>query len=400
MAATNRLNFRQVEALSKMRVAKATVHSDGGGLYLRVRPNGIASWFFTSTIAGKRREIGLGTIGKVSLAKAREFSAAARTAIVEGRDPFEERAAARSSSPQPELPTFGVFADKVVEGLKPGWDNAVHIRQWERTFTLHAAELRPLALEDVTTDKVLSVLRPMWITNQETASRVRGRIERVLDAARATGLINGPWENPARWRGHLSVLLPPRRKLTARGHQAAMAFEEVPAFVKSLRVRTATAARALELTILCATRTSETLLARAEEFDLARATWTVPAARTKMRKEHRIPLSKRATDLLMPLIENATGADFVFTLPDRETPLSNMAMLALLRRMQRHDLTVHGFRSSFRDWAGECTDHSEAVAEAALAHSVGSATVRAYRRGDAFEKRRALMEDWARFCSN
>lgn len=399
MAATSKLTFRQVETLAKRRVAKPAVYADGGGLYLRVRPNGTASWIFVSQVAGRRREMGLGAIGTVSLANARELCADARTAIFEGRDPFVERAAARTPTPPPEIRTFGAFADKVVGDLKPGWENPVHIRQWENTFTIHAAELRPLALEEVTTEKVLSVLRPLWATHQETASRVRGRIERVLDAARATGLIDGPWENPARWRGHLSVLLPPRRKLTARGHQAAMAFEAVPAFMASLRARTGIAARALELTILCATRTNETLQASCSEFDLERSVWAVSAARTKMRKEHRIPLSEQAVNVIRPLIESAPPDRFLFESEVPGKPLSNMAMLALLRRMKLGDLTVHGFRSSFRDWAGECTDHSEAVAEAALAHSAGNSTVRAYRRGDAFEKRRALMVDWADYCS-
>ena len=396
----NKLSARGVAAHLNREAGKAAAYSDGGGLYLRVRPNRGPSWFFVSSVGGKRREIGLGPALDVSLSDARQRAAAFRRAIIEGQDPFAERAATKAAARKENFDNFGQFADALVDELSAGWSNPVHLRQWRETFKTKAKTLRHLSLQDVTTDAVLNVLRPLWITQNETASRVRGRIERVLDAARARGLIDSPWENPARWRGHLAHLLPPRRKLAARGHQAALPFEEIPAFVHKLRQRSALAARALELTVLCATRTNETLKARRSEFDLERRAWIVPADRTKMRREHRIPLSDRAIEIVGPLCEPLRKDDYVFALPKGD-PLSQMSMMMLLRRMGYGNYTVHGTaRSSFRDWAGECTSHPESVAEAALAHSVGNATVRAYRRGDAFEKRRALMADWAAYCSS
>lgn len=396
----NKLSARGVVAYLNQRVSKAVAYGDGGGLYLRLRPNGVASWFFVSSVGGKRREIGLGSAIDVSLSHARQRAAEFRQAIVEGNDPFADLAATKAAARKQKFDNFGQFADALVDELSAGWSNPVHLRQWRETFRTKAKMLRHLELEEVTTDAVLDVLRPLWITQNETASRVRGRIERVLDAARARGLIASPWENPARWRGHLAHLLPPRRKLTARGHQAAMPFEEIPQFIHKLRQRSALAARALELTVLCATRTNETLKAKRKEFDLERRAWIVPAERTKMRREHRIPLSDRALEIVTPLCESLESDDYVFAASEGN-PLSQMSMLMLLRRMGFGDYTVHGTaRSSFRDWAGECTTHAESVAEAALAHSAGDATVRAYRRGDAFEKRRSLMADWATYCAS
>lgn len=396
----NKLSARGVAAHLNREAKKAAAYSDGGGLYLRVRPNRGPSWFFVSSVGGKRREIGLGPAIDVSLSNARQRAAELRQAIIEGHDPFAERAATKVASRKQRFENFGEFADALVDELSAGWTNPVHLRQWRETFRTKASMLRHLELQDVTTDAVLDVLRPLWISQNETASRVRGRIERVLDAARARGLIASPWENPARWRGHLAHLLPPRRKLTARGHQAAMPFEEIPQFIYKLRQRSALAARALELTILCATRTNETLKAKRKEFDLERRAWIVPAERTKMRREHRIPLSDRAVEILAPLCKQLESDDYVFAVSDGN-PLSQMSMMMLLRRMGYGDYTVHGTaRSSFRDWAGECTTHAESVAEAALAHSAGDATVRAYRRGDAFEKRRSLMADWAAYCAS
>lgn len=396
----NKLSARAVAAHLSRRVSKAVAYGDGGGLYLRLRPNGVASWFFVSSVGGKRREIGLGSAIDVSLSHARHRAAEFRQAIVEGNDPFAELAATKAATRKQKFDNFGQFADALVEELSAGWSNPVHLRQWRETFRTKAKMLRHLELEEVTTDAVLDVLRPLWITQNETASRVRGRIERVLDAARARGLIASPWENPARWRGHLAHLLPPRRKLAARGHQAAMPFEEIPTFIHKLRQRSALAARALELTILCATRTNETLKAKRREFDLDRRTWIIPAERTKMRRVHRIPLSDRAVEIVTPLCQPLGSDDYVFAASQGD-PLSQMSMMMLLRRMGYGDYTVHGTaRSSFRDWAGECTTHAESVAEAALAHSAGDATVRAYRRGDAFEKRRALMADWAGYCAS
>jgi integrase len=258
--------------------------------------------------------------------------------------------------------------------------------------------LRAKRVDEVTTEDVLAVLRPLWSRTPETASRLRGRIERVLDAAKAKGLRTG--ENPARWRGHLDVLLPRRRRMT-RGHHAALPFEQLPAFLERLRVRPAVAARALEFTILTAARTGETLGARWSEIDMASGVWTVPAERMKARTEHRVPLTPAALAILKevrPLLGTANDG-LVFPGQKRGRPLSQMAMVMLMRRMEVADYTVHGFRSTFRDWAGDATNFAREVVEAALAHTVGNAVERAYRRSDAFAKRQRLMEAWAGYCA-
>lgn len=362
-------------------------HADGGGLYVRVRETGGRSFVFVSTKGGKRRETVIGRVADVTLAEARE-----------ARDRLRRGEPIKSAE---LFANFGEWADHWVAEHESGWRNEVHRRQWRQTFKTHAKDLRQLNLGAVDTDSVLAVLRPLWTSHNETASRVRGRIERVLDAAKAKGLIASPWENPARWRGHLSHLLPPRRKLSARGHQAAMPYKEVPAFVADLRSRVATSARALEFCVLGANRTGEVLGARWSEIDLQAKIWTIPAVRMKMNVEHRVPLTDRMVSILEEMGPGEADL-YVFPGPSRSLtkdtpPLSGMAMMRLLRRMNRGQFTVHGFRSAFRDFAGEETEHAEAVAEAALAHSVGDATVRAYRRGDSLDRRRRLMEDWAEF---
>jgi integrase len=261
------------------------------------------------------------------------------------------------------------------------------------TLTKYAAPLRDKPLDAIQTDDVLSVLTPLWQTKNETASRLRGRIERVLDAARAKGLRSG--ENPARWRGHLDHLLPKRQKLS-RGHHAALPYADVPELVADLRNREGAAALALEFLILTAARSGEVLGAKWNEIDRDAKVWTVPAERMKAGREHRVPLTQRALQILATVEQVRTG-DYVFPGQRHGRPLSVMSMEMLLRRM-KVDVTVHGFRSSFRDWAGECTSFPREIAEAALAHTVGDETERAYRRGDALEKRRKLMAAWASFC--
>jgi integrase len=254
--------------------------------------------------------------------------------------------------------------------------------------------LREKPLDEIRTDDVLAALKPIWQTKSETASRLRGRIERVLDAAKARGLRSG--ENPARWRGHLDHLLPKRQKLT-RGHHPALPYLDVPAFVADLRNRETVAALALEFTILNASRTGEVLGAKWDEIDREAAIWTIPRERMKAGREHRVPLTDRGLEIL-DAVEKVRTGDYVFPGQRRGKPLSGMAMEMLLRRMKIEKATVHGFRSSFRDWAGECTPFPREIAEAALAHTVGDETERAYRRGDALEKRRKLMAAWAAFC--
>ncbi|WP_332657316.1 tyrosine-type recombinase/integrase [Brevundimonas sp.] len=367
------------------------LHADGMGLYLEVDKSGGKRWTFLFQWRGSRKQMGLGGLSVVSLAEAREAADEARKAVARGVNPIEAKKAA-----QAEGTTFGDVADALLTSLTPGWRNPKHVYQWKRALEIQAAPLRPLPVEDVTTEDVLEVLKPLWSTTPETASRLRGRIERVLDAAKAKGLRKG--ENPARWKGHLALLLPKRQKLT-QGHHPAMPFDHMPAFMARLRARPALSARALEFTILTVARTSEAIFARAPEFDLRNKVWTVPGDRMKMKVEHRVPLCDRAVALVEELLaDQPEGSDFVFAKIDGE-PLSTAAMSTLLERMGDDDFSVHGFRSTFRDWAGESTAFQDSVVEAALAHRIGNETERAYRRGDAFQKRIKLMAAWAGYCA-
>jgi integrase len=377
----HKLSAREVAAL-----AKPGRHSDGGGLYLNVTASGARSWVFMWKLAGKRREMGLGSLRDVSLAKARQRAADAREKLADGLDPLAAR-------DRPKAMTFGEAADAFIESMSGSWRNEKHRAQWKMTLTVYCETFRSKPIADIGTEDVLTVLKPLWTAKPETASRLRGRIERVLDFARACGQRFG--ENPARWRGHLDAILPKRAKLT-RGHHKAMPFDEVPTFMASLRERDGIAPRALEFAILTAARSGEVLGARWDEVNFDAGLWIVPATRMKAGRIHRIPLSGRAVEILRQM-EQARLSEFVFPGLKRNRPLSGMALEMVLRRM-KVDVTVHGFRSAFRDWAGERTTFPREVAEAALAHLVGDAVERAYRRGDALEKRRQLMGAWARFC--
>jgi integrase len=335
---------------------------------------------------GKPTEIGLGSARDVTLARARELRRQARSNLAEGLNPKDARK-------PPNTATFGECADRVIEAMRPSWRNEKHIAQWTMTLRHYAAPLRHLPVDKVGTDDVLSVLKTLWNLKPETASRLRGRIERVLDAAKAQGLRSG--ENPARWRGHLNQLLPKRPRLT-RGHHAAMSYLAVPGFISNLQSRSAIAALALEFAILTAARSSEVLGARWNELDLDRAIWTVPPERMKAAREHRVPLSSRALRIVTDL-EDSRTSDFVFPGEKAGRPLSGGALEMVLRRM-KEGATVHGFRSSFRDWAAECTNFPNEVCEAALAHVIRNQAEAAYRRGDLFEKRRKLMDSWGTYC--
>ncbi|MCA0278907.1 MAG: integrase arm-type DNA-binding domain-containing protein [Proteobacteria bacterium] len=361
-------------------------HSDGGGLYLNVSSVGTKSWLFMWTPAGgKRREMGLGAYPAVSLAKARAKAAECRIAVAEGRDPIAERAKAVE-------PTFGECADKFLASMDSSWRNDKHRAQWKMTLEEYCKTIRSKRVSAIGTEEILQVLNPIWTAKPETASRLRGRIERVLDFAKTKGWRVG--ENPALWRGHLKNVLPARKKLT-RGHHAAMPFHDVPAFVWRLQTADAMAARAMEFLILTAARSGEVYGAKWGEIDLDTGIWTIPAERMKAAKEHRVPLSNRALSLAKRLYD-ARVSDYVFPGQKKDQPLSPSAMEMLLRRL-KVDVTVHGFRSSFRDWAGDKTKFPREVAEAALAHEIGNAVERAYRRADAIEKRRELMQAWSRF---
>ena len=396
---TNRLTQREVTTLKD-----PGRHADGGGLYLHVdKPSadgrtGAKRWVFVFQWRKKRKEMGLGPVALTSLAEAREAVLEARKLVAKGINPIEAR-----RSPD-DAPTFGAEADALLASLAKSFRNKKHENQWKRALTELAAPLRAIPVDKVSTTDVLAVLTPIWNTTPETASRLRGRIERVLDAAKAKGHRQG--ENPARWRGHLSSLLI-KRKASEKGHHAAMPFADLPAFMAKLRNRPAVAARALEFTILTAARTGEALGATLREFDLEAGVWTVGAERMKAGRVHRVALSGRALEIVKDLVAEVralTDQDpppdtLIFPGASLRRPLSNMAMDMLLRRMGIEDATVHGFRSSFRDWAGETTNFPRDVAEAALAHKVGDETELAYRRGDALAKRRKLMEAWAGYLA-
>jgi integrase len=377
------LNARKVET------AKPGKYGDGANLYLVVSKTGARKWVLRFTWRGKPKEMGLGSAANVSLADARDKAATARRKISQGINPIEERK--RESG----IPTFGEVADDVRQSLSEGFRNEKHKAQWKSTLENYAAPLRAKPVDTIETDDVVEVLKPIWTVKPETASRVRGRIEKVLDAAKAKGFRDG--ENPARWRGHLDHLLPRRSKL-ARGHHAAMPYEDVAGFIARLRTRQATAALALELCILTAARSGEILGMQWSEIDLDKEVWTVPANRMKAGREHRVPLSPRAVAVLRQLDELKAG-EFVFPGQARNKPISSMAMEMMLRRMKIEDATVHGFRSSFRDWAGNVSNFPREVVETALAHVIGDKAEQAYRRSDALEKRRKLMDQWAAYCS-
>lgn len=383
--AINRLSARGAATLKD-----PGMHADGAGLYLVIDMNGARRWTFIFQWRGKRKEMGLGSFQDVGLAEARESARDARKLVSQGQNPIEARKA-KERGPQ----TFAMVAAAYIRAHRRGWKSRVHARQWVSTLRTYAKPLRSMAIEDVATADVLGVLTPIWNTVPETASRVRGRIEKVLDAAKAKELRQG--ENPARWRGHLDHLLPKRLTLS-RGHHAALPYTELSTFMAKLRERPAIAARALEFTILTASRTNEALGARWSEIDLVADVWTVPPERMKAKRSHRIPLSARAIEILGEMQPLARDEGFIFPGPSGNAPLSNMSMSMLLRRMSVTQ-TVHGFRSSFRDWVGEATNFQSEVAEAALSHTVGDATERAYRRGDALAKRRDLMAAWATYCA-
>jgi integrase len=372
----------------KVQTAKPGKYSDGGNLYLIVSPSGSRKWVLRFTWRGSAKEMGLGSASVVPLADAREKAAAACRKLAQGLNPIEDRKRDKG------IPTFGQMADIVREGLSAGFRNEKHKAQWKSTLTTYGAPLRSKPVDTIITDDVLAVLKPIWMQIPETASRVRGRIEKVLDAAKAKGFREG--ENPARWRGHLDHLLPKPSKL-ARGHHAAMPYEEVATFVGELKKRQATAALALEFCILTAARSGEVLGARWSEIDLEKKVWTVPAIRMKAGREHRVPLCNRAISILKKL-RDPDGGEFVFPGQKPKKPLSNMAMEMVLRRMKIENATVHGFRSSFRDWAANITSFPREVTETALAHVIGDKAEQAYRRSDALEKRRALMDAWASYC--
>jgi integrase len=384
----NALTARTVESL-----AAPGRYGDGGNLYLSIAKDGRKRWVFMYRLQGRQRELGLGSANKLgtSLADARRKAAEARKSLEDGIDPIVARQTAQLASKA--IPTFKAFATEYIANHEHGWRNDKHIAQWKMTIEQYCKPIHNLPLNAIDTEAVLRVLQPIWQSKAETASRLRGRIENILDAAKARGFAKT--ENPARWRGHLKALLPARQRLT-RGHHAAMSYDDVPAFIGVLRHQKSHAALALELTILTVCRTSEVLNAGWSEFDLQKAIWTIPATRMKAGHEHRVPLTKRALAILNAMKAYQRNG-YVFPGTQSSKPLSTMAMAMLLRRMKRANITVHGFRSSFRDWASEQTSFPHETCEHALAHRISDKAEAAYRRGDQFEKRRKLMEAWGSF---
>jgi integrase len=339
--------------------------------------------------------MGLGSVRDVDLAAARKKAQKCREQLDAGIDPLDARNAkhAQDALTEARSISFGKCAESYIAAHRAGWRNPKHADQWANTIKSYAGPvIGALPVQDVDTGLVCKVLEPIWTKKAETASRLRARIEKVLDWATVRGYRNGA--NPATWRGHMDKLLPALKKKDRVKHHPALQYESIGAFMEALRAQEGTAARALELTILTAARTSEVIGAKPDEIDLKRALWTIPASRMKAGREHRVPLSPRAVEIVKAQPEG----DYLFPGLKDKQPLSNMAMLALLERMERSDLTVHGFRSSFRDWTAEQTNYPREVCEMALAHAVGDKVEAAYRRGDLFEKRRRLMLEWAKYC--
>jgi integrase len=412
MRAKHALSDRSVRALIKR--GERRRHSDGGGLYLQVNGADRGAWVFIFKRGGRQgqqRVIGLGSArhGHVALKEARALADACRAAVRQGRDPRTARASHGELS-------FDAAARKLIASMAPRWRSAKHRAQWHVTLlgemppdatgqvkktkaADYCAAIRAKPVSGLTTEDALRVLTPLWKTRRETANRLRGRCEAVWNYARARGHCPGknPGDNPFLWRGHLDQALPKRQRLT-QDHHKALRFRELPAFMPKLRAMPGMAPLALQFLILTAARTGEVLGATWDEIDFTEKLWTVPATRMKGGREHRVPLSDRAMEILEELHQAHTSA-FVFPGLKRGAPLSHTALEAVLRRMQV-DVTVHGFRSSFRDWAGDHTAFARDVVEAALAHAIEDKTEAAYRRSDALDKRRKLMEAWAAYCNS
>jgi len=393
---------RMLGRLSAVRVQSARkpgYYGDGGRLYLRVAPGGAKGWIFRYGGRGRRHDMGLGGYPAIGLAKARELAGDCRSLLAAGLDPIaarnEKRAAAAVEAAK--AMTFADCATAYINAHEAGWRNPKHRQQWKNTLATYVSPVvGKLPVSAVDTGLVLKVLEPIWTRKPETASRVRGRMESVLDWAKVRGYRTG--ENPARWRGHLNHLLPAKAKVRKVEHHAALSYARIGAFLAALRKQNGIAARALEFLVLTATRTGETLGATWNEVDMGAKLWTLPSGRMKAGKEHRVPLSDAALAVLQQM-HDMRHSDYVFPGGRDRRPLSETSLLMLLRRMGHGGITAHGFRSTFRDWAAERTIFAREVAEMALAHAIPDAVEAAYRRGDLFDKRRKLMDAWAAYCA-
>jgi integrase len=390
--------LQRLTALAVHRVTKPGLYADGGGLYLRVGRNAAKRWAFRFMLNNRQHEMGFGGLNKVSLADARKKASDARLLLSEGRSPLihrHENAETQSAKSNRSM-TFDQCAEVYISAHEVAWKNEKHRQQWRNTIATYASPaFGSIPVQNVDTDHIMKVIEPIWSKKTETARRLRGRIEIILDWAKVRGYRTG--ENPARWRGHLSHLLPARNKVRPVKHHAALPYADIPAFMNELRAMEGIAALALEFVILTAARTGEVIYTRWREIDFKKHTWTVPAERMKSGREHRVPLSTAAIAVLKRA--KALDGEYVFPGGASATPLSNMALLMLLGRMDRGDITTHGFRSTFRDWAAEETNFPSEVVEMALAHAIQSKTEAAYRRADLIEKRTRLMEAWAAYCA-
>jgi integrase len=374
------------------------MYPDGGGLYLRVGRAGAKSWCLRYMLEGNAREMGLGGFSKITLGDVRKRAAAQRLLLADKVDPLTRRKAqdAAKKIEAARAMTFDDCAAAYMKAHQPSWRNAKHRQQWANTLATYVTPIfGAVPVGDVDVAMVMKVVEPLWATKPETAGRVRGRIEAVLDWARAREFRDG--ENPARWRGHLSNLLPARSKVRAVKHHAALPYTEAGAFMVNLRSREGAAAAALEFLILTAGRTNEVIGVRWPEIDMGARMWTVPAARMKGGREHRVPLTSATIAMLQRM--RGQGGDCVFPGAKAGQGLSNMALLKVLERMGRGDLTAHGFRATFKTWASERTNFPRELVEAALAHVLGDKVEAAYQRGDLFDKRRRLMDAWTEFCA-
>jgi integrase len=395
----DRLTVAAVKAKTNPKKPDPGMHPDGFGLYLAVAGSGAASWVYRYKIDKRPHEMGLGSVDDITLAMARDRRDEARRKILDGVDPIEDKRARRRAA-KVKAATAMTFADAAkayIAAHSAGWKNDKHAAQWPSTLEAYAYPhfgALPVAAVDV--GLVMKAIEAIWTTKPETAGRVRGRIESVLDWATARGYRQGA--NPARWRGHLENLLPKRSKVARVVHHPALPYPEIADFVAALRKQEGVAARALEFSILTAARTGEVIGARWDEINLDEKLWTVPAERMKAGREHRVPLSDAALAIIKKMAARRQG-DYVFSGDKTGRSISNMAMLMTLRRMKRSDLTAHGFRSTFSDWCAEKTNFPSEVREMALAHSVGDKVEAAYRRGDLFAKRRQLAEAWAKYCT-
>lgn len=393
---------RKINRLTPREAASKTMpglYGDGAGLYLQVGPTGGKSWLFRYMIDRKAKNMGLGPVHTISLAEAREQAQEARKLLLVGIDPVEEkrkRLAALKVTTAKTL-TFDECAEKYIASHRAGWKNPKHGDQWVSTLASYASpHFGKLPVDAIDTGMVLKALEAIWRDKAETATRVRGRIESVLNWATVRGYRKG--ENPARWKGHLDTLLPARSKVAKVQHHAALPYGDMGTFFVALSQQPGTGAQALRFTILTAARTGETIGAQWDEIDLENALWTVPASRMKAEREHVVPLSGNVLKLLKALPREENNP-FVFIGTRERHGLSNMSMLEVLRRMERSDLTVHGMRSTFRDWAGEQTAFPREVIEHALAHQLKDKAEAAYQRGSLLDKRRKLMEAWATYCN-